>query len=294
MNVEDLIRSSLREGADSAELIPDLHETAIARGRRRRSARRASIAGGAVFSIAAFAAGGVVIADNTGGGHHVIQSSDSTTSQQVIADPWWQTWTVGRHNGAVDPNFLANAQPTYDGETQPEQIKAYANGTLPDGTDWVMFTDQSNPHVMQWLQGWDGQPDFGESTQSVTPDITWTSWSTPTLAAHDDASVNQQWLVVVGQPGTTEIDYSPDGTTWQPMDIEDGIAVMKVTTATGFPPATAQVRLSDASGVYATGTPVGAGAGDPVPSVSPTPGEATPTATPTSIETPATAVPSTP
>ncbi|HEX3707215.1 MAG TPA: hypothetical protein VHV76_11345, partial [Mycobacteriales bacterium] len=216
MNVEDIVRSGLHDAAEQAAPIADLHLTAVQRGHRRRTARRLATTGAVALSVAAIAGLGVVVAGNTGGGgEHVIRTATGTGTgqQQVVADPWWQTWTVGRHNGAVDPRFLAAAQPKYSADSTPEKIQAYAAGTTADGTQWAMLTDQSNPHVMQWLQGWDGAPDFGESSQTVTPDVTWTSWSIPTRDAHDGTTDNQEWLIVVGRPGTTSIDYSPDGTT---------------------------------------------------------------------------------
>jgi hypothetical protein len=143
-----------------------------------------------------------------------------------------------------------------------------------------MFTDPRNGHVMQWLEGRNNAPNYGENSGQVTPDVTWTSWTVPTQASQADSQAKlEEWLIVVGRPGTTTIDYSPDGSTWQPIDVQNGIGVMKVTTDTGFPPATAKVRLSDASGVYATGTPAGAGANQPSTPPSPT-GDPTATASP--------------
>ena len=289
MNVEDLMRDGLRDAAADAAPIADLHLTAVQLGRRRRLVRRLATTGSVALSVAVIAGVGVVVADSTGsGGHHVLQpTSQRSAPQQVVADPWWQTWTVGRHNGAVDPHFIAQAAPTYDTSAGPERIKVWAAGTTPDGTEWAMFSDESSPHVMQWLQGWDGDPDFGESDQVVAPERTWTSWSIPTRAAHDGVPNIEEWLIVVGRPGTTSIDYSPDGSTWQPLLTRDGIAVIKLTTATGFPPAGARVRLSDAGGSYAVGTPAGAGI-DPYASPAPengTPATKAPSATPTTATT---------
>lgn len=282
MNTEDLIRSGLRDAAEQVASIPDLPETAVRRGRHRRHARRVATAGGIVLSVAAIAGGGVAIAHNTGGGgHHNVPSlGRGGQTQQVVADPWWDTWTTDRYYGGVSRAYLSNARPTYNVADGPDTITVYAAGTTADGTQWVMFTDPREGHVMQWLQGWGNQPNYGESSGTTTPYTTWTSWSIPTHAAQDGSGNVEEWLIVVGKPGTTAIDYSPDGTSWQPLQVEHGIGVMKVTTATGFPPASAKVRLSDASGVYATGTPAGAGAN--APSDSPTPGTAsmTPTATP--------------
>ena len=287
MNVDDLIRAGLHDIAEEVTPYPGLYADAVRRGRRHRAVRRTATASSAVLAVAAIAAGAVQLSGSDG--TQTVSPSDS--AQQVVTSPWWQTWTPNRLDGGLSQAFLTAARPTYDVNAGPEPITVYAGGTLPDGTQWVMFTDPTNRHVMQWLQGWNDSPDFGESTQKVTPDVSWTSWTIPTRASQDGSPNLQEWLIVVGRPGTTSIEYSPDGTTWQPVDVEHGIGVMKVATPTGFPPATAKVRMSDDSGVYATGTPAGAGANSE-PSVSPTPGDgATPTATPTDATATAQRVP---
>lgn len=284
MTIEDRLRNGLHDAADGVAPIPDLPDAAIQRGRRRRTVRRVTTAGGVVLSVAAIGTTGAVVANNTGGGssHKLGVGSHNVGTQHVVADPWWDTWTTDRYYGRVDPAFLAAARPIYDRAAGPEKISVYAAGTNPDGLQWVMFTDPHDGYVMQWLEGHNNAPSYGESSGQVTPDLTWTSWTVPTEATQSNgAATVEEWLIVVGRPGTTTIDYSPDGTTWQPIDVEHGIGVMKVATHTGFPPASAKVRLSDAGGVYATGTPAGAGA-DANPSDSPPPGtgDATPTPTP--------------
>jgi hypothetical protein len=274
MNADDILRSGLHDLADEVAEFADLHRVAVQRGRRRRSVRRATAAGSAVLSVAAVAGVGVVVADNAGGDHRVVQTGDSGT-QKVIADPWWEAWPQNRHDGPVDSTF-DNYVITH---TQAESVVPilYAAGTEPDGTDWAMYL--ADHDQLFWMQGWNGQPDYGQEPPGADPGMTWTSWTTPTRAAHDSDTNDQQWLIIVGRPGTTQIAYSADGTTWTPLDVQDGIAVTLIEH--GFPPATAQVRLSDASGVYAQGVPEGAGA-DVEPSTSPTPpGLSTPLATPT-------------
>ena len=279
MNVDDLIRAGLHDIAEEVTPYPGLYADAVRRGRRHRAVRRTATASSAVLAVAAIAAGAVQLSGSDG--TQTVSPSDS--AQQVVTSPWWQTWTPNRLDGGLSQAFLTAARPTYDVNAGPEPITVYAGGTLPDGTQWVMFTDPTNRHVMQWLQGWDDNPNFGESTQTVTPDVSWTSWAIGTRAAHNDSLNDGRWLIVVGRPGTTSIDYSPDGTTWQPMTVDNGIGHLKIEG--GFPPAAALVRLSDASGVYATGTPESAGAGQPDPSASPTSGgdAPTPTATPTAV-----------
>jgi hypothetical protein len=155
-----------------------------------------------------------------------------------------------------------------------------------------MYTDPHDGNVIQYLQGWDGQPDYGESPQKEQPDLTWDSFMSPTKAAHDDYTMTSQYMIIVGRPGTTSIKYAPNGTDFTDLTVHDGIAVVPLDN---FPPATAKVQLADANGVYATGTPDGAGAGA---SSSPTPGpgggSSTPTPTPgdtTAEASPATSAP---
>jgi hypothetical protein len=284
MSVEDMIRSGLQDLAEQMPPIADLPATTLRQGRRRRRARRAATAGGAILSVAAITGVGLVAADNIGSGRSLQPAAHGDATQHVVANPWWQTWTMDRYNGGITPAFLHAARPTYDVAKGPERIKVYAAGTLPDGVQWAMFTDETSPHVLQWLQGTDNHPNFGESPGAARPEMTWTSRALGTQVWEHDPSHPEGWLIVVGRPGTTSIEYSPDGVTWRSLEVENGIGLMKVKTSTGFPPATAKVRLTDASGVYATGTPEGAGI-DPDPQAHPTPGEATvPTATPTQVK----------
>lgn len=292
MNVHEIVRSALHDAADQVAPIPDLPAVAIERGRRRRAARRVATAGGLVLSVAVIASAGVVVAGHTGGhGATIRPAGQGDGAQQVIADPWWDTWTTNRYDGHVDPAFLQAIRPTYDTGAGPGKITVYAAGTTADGNQWAMSTDPTEGHRIEWWQGRDNKPLVGDVPDEINPDLTWTSWSMPTQSAENGTSGNQQWLIVVGRPGTTEIDYSPDGATWRPLETRNGIAVTYF--AHGFPPATARVRLSDAAGVYATGTPTGAGAGES-PSASSTPASSstpTPTATPSSITAPAYAAP---
>jgi hypothetical protein len=278
MNAEDLVRTSLRETAEQVAPLTGLYESAVRRGKRRRIARRTAATGAAVLSVAAITTTGVVIADHTGhGGSHRVIGPAGSGGQQVVADPWWDTWPTDRYYNHIDLAFLQAARPTYDPSGGPEKIKVYAAGTTTDGSQWVMYTDPTEGHKIEWLQGRNNKPVEGEVPDNVDAGLTFTTWSFPTQSAEDGTSGNQQWMIVVGRPGTTEIDFSPDGATWQPLDTRNGIAVLFLPN--GFPPATARVRLFDANGVYATGTPEGAGADTP----SPTPGSTgNPTAEPSS------------
>lgn len=281
MNVEELLRTSLHGDAENAVPIAGLLEGSIARGRQRHRVRTAAAMGGSVAALATVAAAGVVIANAGPGNTQSVKAATGgggdPTATSGSGTPWWQTWTTDRHNGPVDQSFLDAARPTYGTETQPENIKVWATGSESDGTDWVMFTSATTGHQIEWLQGWNGVPDFGESTQTTTPDISWSSFTSPTLAEYNNYQHHQEFLIVVGRPGTTAISYAADGATYQPMQLHDGIGVLKID---GYIPLAAKVQLSDTTGIYATGTPVGAQA-DPTASASAPPSTATATATPT-------------
>jgi hypothetical protein len=273
MNVEELVSSSLRDSAARVEDIPDLYATAVTKGRRRRTVRRGAMVTGSVVAVAGIIAGSLAVAGSGAGTHHVAPADDG---QQVVADPWWQAWTLNRSDGSIDQAFLSTIDPA-----NTASLKIYAGGTTSDGTEWAMATSPVDGHKIEWTEGWDGKAFDGDVPDVVDPGMTWTSWSFMSRATHNDEMyLNQRWEVVVGQPGTTAIDYSPDGSSWQPVDVHNGIGVLYL--ANGYPPATAQVRLSNASGVYAQGAVAGAGAGV---SGSPPPdgnqGTATPTPTPT-------------
>jgi hypothetical protein len=283
VNVDELLRSSLHSGAESTMPIDDLLGTTIARGRRRQRVRRAAAVGGSVMTVAALTGGAVAVASL--GPDQTQSVTPGATAPSDTTTPWWQTWTTGRHNGPVNDTFLKAARPIYDPANPPEDITVWATGSMPDGTDWVMYTSPHSGNEIQWLQGWNGSPDYGESPNVETPDITWTSFESPTLAAHDDYTLEQQWLIVVGRPGTTTISYAANGTDFTPMDVHDGIGVLKIN---GYVPTQAKVQLSDASGVYATGTPYGAGpdpqaspSGSPTATAASSPGATVPSPSPT-------------
>lgn len=276
MNLEDTLRSSLHNDADQVAVIPDLLETTIARGTRKQRVRRGAAVVGAVTAIGVVSAGAVIVADRGPSGTQTVKPAAGGPSAGLPAVPWWDTWTPNRHNGPVNQTFLTNVRPTYGTETQPENIKVWATGSFADGTDYAMFTSPTTGHQIEWFQGWNGTPDFGESTQTTTPGISWSSFATPTLAAHNNYQLHQEWLIVVGGPGTTGIEYARDGSDFAPMTMQDGIGVLKID---GYIPLSAKVELSDANGVYASGTPSGArpakgaatpGAGDATPSTTPT------------------------
>jgi hypothetical protein len=251
MNIEELVQASLDDVAAQTAPIDDLVPTVLHHGHRRRRVRRTASVAMSVVGVGTVIGAAVVAANHTG--HPAPRVAHQATEPTAPpTTPWWESWPAGRQYGPLDKHFVDAAT--------PNDSKVYASGTMPDGTDFAVYLDSRTGHTPQWIQGWNGAPDFGDSS-TAGPSATWMTWTTPDLATHEsaDGSTNRQWLIVVGRPGTTSIDYSANGTTWQPMNLEQGIGVIHLLD--GFPPASAQVRLADDSGVYATGTPAGAGAG---------------------------------
>jgi hypothetical protein len=295
VNVEDLIRSQLHDEANTVAPIDGLLETSTQLGRRKQRGRRLAVAGSSVAAAAIVVGGSLVLAGGGSNPTHTVKinpasSQHPKTKAKANSDadvaPWWDTWTQDRHFGPVDQAFLTNARPTYDTAKGPEPITVWASGSESDGTDWVMFTDPHDGHQIQYYQGWNGTPDYGESPQVDQPAITWDSFTSPTLDSHNDVNSTSQFLIIVGKPGTTSIKYAADGTSFVDEPVQDGISVIKVAN---FPAATAKVQLATADGVYATGTPKGAGGAtntavtDGPPGNGP--GTANPTATPTGAST---------
>lgn len=288
MNVEDLLRSELHSDAASVAPIDNLLEVSTQRGRRKQLRRRTAVAGTGVAAAAIVVAGSLAIAGsgNAGPQQQVNAAhgrSTPKTATKSAVTPWWTTWSKGRSFGPVDAQFLTAADPVFDTAKGPAPWTVWASGSESDGTDWAVYTTPSEHHAVNFIQGWNGQPDFGDSPQVNQPGLTWMSFESPTLANHNSTgNIWSQYLIIVGKPGTTSIKYAADGVAFKTEPVHDGITVIKLGN---FPPADAQVQLATKAGVYATGTPEGAGVNaDPTSSTTPDPGRGTsvPTATPSS------------
>jgi len=244
-DLDELIREVLTTDAQT-QLQPDgLTERSMRLGQRLRHRRRLGLAAAALGSVTALVAGSLVIADHVGG-HPSNVATVSTADQPQT--PWWTAWPKGRVYSAAPGAEFMTAPPL-------DTSKIYASGTLPDGTDFVAYLDpsESDPHQPQFLQGWNDIVDFGEAAgegPQAGPDATYLSLESPTYQTGRDNVGTTQWLVVVGQPGTTSASYSADGSTWQPMAVDDGIAVLQIP---GIAPRGARIQLSDASGEYMNG-----------------------------------------
>jgi hypothetical protein len=239
----------LREHAVGISIPSDLAVQATARGRRRRRTHRTALVACALAAMGA-AISGLVILHGGGSQPDRLQVAGAGGS---APSPWWQTWPTGRHYGAANKSFLEAIRPRYDGEQSPEQIRVYAAGTTPDGTNFALFTDQRQPHVAQWMQGWFGHPNFG-APSPVSATVEWMWFASPNPAEGSttaSADAIHEWLIVVGRPGTTRIEYSPAGANAVELEVRDGIGVIEL--ARGLPPKTASVRLFDSKGEYSSG-----------------------------------------
>lgn len=243
--LDELIRDVLHDDVAALSEPADLAQRSMRLGRRMRHRRQVGLAAAALGSAAVLVGGSLAIADHVGGRPSTVATVSTADQPQT---PWWKAWPKGRvYSAAPGAEFV---------KTPPLDTSAiYASGTMPDGTDFALYLDpsESNPHQAQFLQGWNNVVDFGEAAgegPQAGPDATYISLESPTIQAGRDDVGSSQWLVVVGQPGTTSASYSADGTTWQPMTVDNGIAVLQLP---GIAPRGAEIQLSDAGGQYVDG-----------------------------------------
>lgn len=256
MPVEDLLREVFEQEADRQPLPVGLYQRSLKNGARLRRRRRAGQAAGACVLIAGAVAAAVAVpgwVTTARPSRAVIPEQGSTPatdspspvrSLSSAAPPWWQTWPTGRTFGtAPSALFLARVDP---GAT----IRVYADGTLPDGEEFVMYLDRVDGHVVQYTQGWGNAPDFGSGASSPTPHLNdYIIQLATTAATHSGGPDNSTWAIVIARPGTTRIEYSIGGGRWQPMQLNHGIGVLL--RASGQPARLVALRLYDSHGEYA-------------------------------------------
>jgi hypothetical protein len=249
MPVEDLLRQVFEREADRQPPPAGLYQRSLKDGARLRRRRRAGQAAGGCVLVAGAVAAALAVPGwvTTARPPHALtpaQSSPSATASPSAAPPWWQTWPAGRTFGtAPSASFLARLDPG-------AAIKVYADGTLPDGEEFVMYLDPADGHVIQYTQGWGNTPDFGSGASSPTPALDdYIIQLATTAAAHSGGADNSTWAIVIGRPGTTRIEYSISGGSWQPMQLSQGIGVLL--RASGQPGRLVALRLYDSHGEYA-------------------------------------------
>jgi hypothetical protein len=253
MPVEDQLRDFFTREADRQPCPTGLYQRAVADGTRLRRRRRAVQIASSV-TIAGVAAAVVILAPGwVAGGHraHVpatppgpLSGSATPSYSPSPAAPWWKTWTTGRSYGTPpSPAFLAAAAPG-------DHVQVFADGTLPDGEEFVMYLDPATGHAVQYVQGWGNSPDYGTGDTNADPRMNdYIIQLSSTAAVRSVGSDTSSWAIVIGRPGTTAIDYSINGGPWQPMHVSNGIGVLA--HANGQPSDMVTLRLIDTSGQYA-------------------------------------------
>jgi len=256
MPVEDLLREVFEREADRQPPPAGLYQRAIKDGVRLRRWRRARQAAGACVLAAGAVAAAVAVPGwvtaarpshalaPAQGATPATASPSAAPSPSSAGPPWWQTWPAGRTFGtAPSAQFLAQVDPG-------AAITVYADGTLPDGEEFVMYLDPADGHVVQYVQGWGNSPDFGSGASSPAPDLNdYVIQLASTAAAHSDGADNSTWAIVIARPGTTRIEYSIGGGSWQAMQLSQGIGVLP--RASGQPARLVALRLYDSHGQYA-------------------------------------------
>lgn len=253
--LDEMLRSVLADDAETQAPPLDLAGLSMRRGRRLRLRRRAGFVGVSALGVAAIVGGSVAVASQTaghGGTQHVVPAahggSSPTGNERVIAPPsrpWWRTWQAGRTWGQPAPSsFLTGLAPGH-------HVAVYASGQMDDGTEFALYIDSTQePHIAQWMEDWRTTPNnFGETTQRPAPRAKYLAFESPTHSVTGQTQFSQ-WLIVAGRPGTVSASYSADGTTWQAMTVEHGLAVLRLPR---HAPRNARLRLADASGTYYDG-----------------------------------------
>jgi hypothetical protein len=164
--------------------------------------------------------------------------------------PKWSSWPSNRVYGSKPGATFFN--------DLPGGTRLLASGTMPDGTEFELHTSGHHGMPVVWNMGFFDNSLFGDDPASGSPlyrpHAPYFAFVPMTFATWDYTKEDRNgghWLIVVGQPGTTEASYSADGHVWQPMRIRNGIAALKIFGTTV--PASAQLRLRDKSGFYFAG-----------------------------------------
>ena len=256
MLVEDLLREAFEREADRQPPPAGLYQRSLKNGARQRRRRRAGQAVGACVLAAGAVAAAIAVPGwitavrpshalaPAQGATPAIGSTSAAPSPSPAGPPWWQTWPAGRTFGTAPSSlFLSRIDPG-------AAIKVYADGTLPDGEEFVMYLDPADGHVVRYTQGWGSNPDFGSGAPSPTPHLNdYIIQLATTAAAHSGGADNSTWAIVIARPRTTRIEYSTGDGNWQPMQLSDGIGVLF--RASGQPARLVALRLYDSHGQYA-------------------------------------------
>jgi hypothetical protein len=248
--LDELIRTSLGSAAAEQGQPADLAERSMRLGRQIRRRRTVALSFVAATVVVVLVGGSVAIADSVS---HSRKVQTISTAAQPLPKPSiaaWRSWPTDRVFGAKPGAHFFEGLPT---------PTVYASGTLPDGMEFELFATGEGASLMPVSDnaGWHDSALFGDNPgdgsplyRSHAPYFAMESMTFDTWDHGREDHGSSQWLIVIGQPGTTSASYSADGTTWQSMRVEDGIAVLKLPTGA---PRSAQIQLSEADGQYVDG-----------------------------------------
>ena len=241
MDVEDLLRENFAARADRVPPpAADLHRSTVEGHRRARRRRAAAVAGGlAVTLVVAGSALTAGVLDDGPPGTNVAESP-AVRDLGIYEVP-------ARGSLAGDVGFVEGVQSIewsapmgWEGAwLEPEEAdrRVLYAGEVPGGERWALVMGRAG---FQLLYAWfSGPPDAaGAALQPAGlpgrggPDVPMSLL---------EAGEPEPTLVVVALPGD-EVEFSPDGSTWESLPTVDGVAVVQVPAPRMF--AEAEVRVT--------------------------------------------------
>jgi hypothetical protein len=251
--IDELIRETLTADAATHHTSGDLAERSMIAGRRLRLRRRAAMASVSLLSLGAVTLGSLVATGALSGSTQRIEAASDGGGNPPAPHgvPAWSTWPTDRVYGEKPgATFFQDL---------PGSASLLASGTLPDG---MQFRFDYQPHSdlpIEDVAGFDDQPQWGDQPGAgnslYRAHAPYFGYEFMTAATYDNGAEdgNTFWIVIAGQPGTTDAEYAEDGKTWEPMRIEHGIAVIKRHGANAGVPGTAMLHLEDSDGTYYEG-----------------------------------------
>lgn len=256
--IDELIRETLSVDAATCRAADDLLVRSMAGGRRLRRRHTVGWVTVSICAIAGLVAGSIAVAGAVSAGRQVVTPAHRGENG-LVSDPTavhatgpWTDWPRDRVFGSKPgASFFRDL---------PAGSSLLGSGTLPDGMQFRFAQTTNTDEPVEDIAGvrdqplWGDQPGAGD--RAYRTDAPYFGSELMTAATYDNGQEDGNdgfWVVIIGEPGTTSAELTVDGSTWQQMQIEHGIAVVKVHTPDAGMPASAQLRLSDADGLYADG-----------------------------------------
>jgi DNA-directed RNA polymerase specialized sigma24 family protein len=244
-DVEDLLRENFEFRADQVPPpAPDLLGTTVAGYRRASRRRTAAVAAtiAAVLSIGGVALGSGLL--DGGDGRSGVAAAPADQDLGVYEVPT-------RGSLAGDETFVAgvrsidwSAPMGWEGAwLEPEEAdrRVLFAGEVPGGNRWALVMGRVGFQLLYlWFTG--PADASGATLQPAAPPGRGGPEEPMTLMDQERPAAT---LVVVGLPGD-EVSFSPDGSAWQPIPTDDGVAVGQVAPPDSL--AEAELRITRAGG----------------------------------------------